>query len=128
MGEKDGYSGSKPANPTTTIAHRQTTCNPSPEPNAAHVEDILATIRLNLALVEHTWGRESRQHREARGVMLAYLEENVLRHRHMLNGQAGNGGGDESRDPGGVDVDMDLGRQREVERGIEEVLAQLRLS
>ncbi|OAL32422.1 hypothetical protein AYO22_00444 [Fonsecaea multimorphosa] len=69
---------------TTTARSRQTPSQPSvtsSEPDAAQVQAILATIRANLLLVARTWGRESRQHREARGVMRAYLEENVLRHR-----------------------------------------------
>jgi hypothetical protein len=40
---------------------------------------VLTTIRANLDLIVRTWGRKSAQYREAKGVMLECLEENVAR-------------------------------------------------
>jgi hypothetical protein len=61
-----------------------------------------------------TWGRESRQYNDARGIMLSYLEENLSR-----LGSAGGGDREGGEDGGEPD--------RVVEKGIAELMEQLRI-
>ncbi|ETI21223.1 hypothetical protein G647_07568 [Cladophialophora carrionii CBS 160.54] len=89
---------------------------------------VLDTIRSNLNLIVGTWGRRSRQYDEARGVMLAYLEDNLGR---LRLGELGPGGGMALEPTTGArpghngkgDVDM----MATVERSIEELMGELKI-
>ncbi|KIW64215.1 hypothetical protein, variant [Phialophora macrospora] len=97
---------------------------------------VLDTIRSNLNLIAATWGRRSRQYDEARGVMLAYLEDNLGRLRlregggndggggGMAPGLAGTEAGEAVGHDGKGDADMDMAT---LEKGIEELMGELRI-
>ncbi|EXJ55665.1 hypothetical protein A1O7_08594 [Cladophialophora yegresii CBS 114405] len=93
---------------------------------------VLDTIRSNLNLIVGTWGRRSRQYDEARGVMLAYLEDNLGRMRTTSGGEAmaletagegGRAGNGHGGTGGGRDVEM----RATVERSIEELMGELKI-
>jgi hypothetical protein len=129
--------------------------DPHPHPNSQQQQQqpsleqwnlVLDTIRSNLNLIAGTWGRQSRQYDEARGVMLSYLEENLgrlrLRGRRGVNdddGMAmtveGDAAGEEATvgtmqaraagdDGRGDDADMAMAT---LEKGIEELMGELRI-
>jgi hypothetical protein len=85
------------------------------EDNLEQWNIVLTTIRANLDLIVSTWGRDSKQYREAKEVMLEYLEENVTRLR---------GGARETQCEHMEGVQNGKGV---LQKGIEELMVELRL-
>ncbi|OAP63112.1 hypothetical protein AYL99_02339 [Fonsecaea erecta] len=83
------------------------------------IKQLLATVRTNLELVARTWGRESRQHREARAVMRACLEDVQLRrHRRRRRQEDHHPRAEEDEDGDDGDEATGTGKRKGKERGI----------
>lgn len=111
------------------------------------INAILDAIRLNLANVVRTWGRQSTQYRSAAAIMQSYLIENMERLRNVagwdirrgVGSDAANGlcGGNDATDglragtgtsQGRVVGNVDTGqRAKEIEGGIEQLMRELSL-
>ncbi|EXJ84513.1 hypothetical protein A1O3_05182 [Capronia epimyces CBS 606.96] len=96
------------------------------------INALLDAIRLNIANILRTWGRDSPQYASAAGIMQSYLVENMKRLRlvagseRSLNEDIHAVDVSESRTREPLEIDMDE-RAKNVEEGIEQLMRELRL-
>ncbi|EXJ94227.1 hypothetical protein A1O1_02620 [Capronia coronata CBS 617.96] len=121
---------------------REAEADADAETQLEQINAVLDAIRLNIANILRTWGRDSSQYRSAVGIMQGYLVQNMERLRHVAGSSsrygadvdvAGTGGekglvgegnmGETSRQGQG-----DMGKRiKEIEGGIELLMSELKL-